>query len=201
MIWAKTRSSARTQVKNIHCRILSLTNPRRRWLTKKTNPPSKKATEADDDDDLDVLDDDDDTDVDLGDDVLEDDDDEYCAARRNRRRCDQRRRRQLNLWIFRLQGQAGLPKHHACNRTCGALAQLGERFAGSEEVRSSILLGSTKTFPNSYEMRCSISAQTPYFFHRFVETRYIDYLYLSFLKSINQRFICSAKCSIIIVIQ
>ncbi len=26
----------------------------------------------------------------------------------------------------------------------GALAQLGERFAGSEEVRSSILLGSTK---------------------------------------------------------
>ena len=25
----------------------------------------------------------------------------------------------------------------------GALAQLGERFAGSEEVRSSILLGST----------------------------------------------------------
>jgi hypothetical protein len=27
----------------------------------------------------------------------------------------------------------------------GALAQLGERFAGSEEVRSSILLGSTNT--------------------------------------------------------
>ena len=31
-------------------------------------------------------------------------------------------------------------------RLIGALAQLGERFAGSEEVRSSILLGSTKFF-------------------------------------------------------
>jgi hypothetical protein len=29
--------------------------------------------------------------------------------------------------------------------TSGALAQLGERFAGSEEVRSSILLGSTNS--------------------------------------------------------
>jgi hypothetical protein len=31
----------------------------------------------------------------------------------------------------------------------GALAQLGERFAGSEEVRSSILLGSTNIIINN----------------------------------------------------
>ena len=35
----------------------------------------------------------------------------------------------------------------------GALAQLGERFAGSEEVRSSILLGSTIfSFTNTFFM-------------------------------------------------
>ncbi len=39
---------------------------------------------------------------------------------------------------------AGQPKPVSNAVWYGALAQLGERFAGSEEVRSSILLGSTK---------------------------------------------------------
>ena len=36
----------------------------------------------------------------------------------------------------------------------GALAQLGERFAGSEEVRSSILLGSTITNLSAKQFYC-----------------------------------------------
>ena len=36
----------------------------------------------------------------------------------------------------------------------GALAQLGERFAGSEEVRSSILLGSTITNLSAKQYYC-----------------------------------------------
>ncbi len=35
---------------------------------------------------------------------------------------------------------------HSCKRRDGALAQLVERFAGSEEVRGSTPLGSTITF-------------------------------------------------------
>ena len=40
-----------------------------------------------------------------------------------------------------------------CNNThgsCGAIAQLGERYAGSVEVRGSIPLGSTKTLISLY---------------------------------------------------